>query len=367
MSWYTLLTLLALASLAGLLYLVTRYHRFSRIRALGQRHRLLAWLLSLALAALPVGAVALAVNLFTGVVVFLHLVLIWLLCDLVGALLKRITGRCPARYWVGAAALGLTLLWMGLGWCNAHFVRRTAYTVPTQKALSGPVRVVEIADSHLGIPMGAERFARQVDRIRAEEPDLVVIVGDFVDDDTSKAEMLTACEALGTLNPPCGVWFVFGNHDKGYYRYRDFTSRELRAALAENGVTVLEDEIGETDCGLTLIGRQDRSVGDRASARALTESLDPSRFLLMLDHQPNDYEAEAAAGVDLVLSGHTHGGHIWPAGLIGLALGSNDRVYGRERRGATDFIVTSGIAGWAIPIKTGTFSEYVVIDLTPAE
>lgn len=317
------------------------------------------------LAALPIGAVALLVNLFTGVVVFLHLVLIWLLCDLAGGILRRITGRRPTRYWAGAAALALTLLWLGLGWCNAHFVRRTAYTIRTDKALSGPVRVVEIADSHLGLPMGAERFARELERIRAEEPDLLVIVGDFVDDDTTKAEMLTACEALGRLHPPGGIWFVFGNHDKGYYRYRDFTSRELRTALAENGVTVLEDEIAESDLGLTLIGRQDRSVRDRASAQTLTEGLDRSRFLLMLDHQPNDYAAEAAAGPDLVLSGHTHGGHIWPAGLIGLLTGSNDRVYGLERRGETDFLVTSGIAGWAIPIKTGTFSEYVVIDLIP--
>ena len=83
----------------------------------------------------------------------------------------------------------------------------------------------------------------------------------------------------------------------------------------------------------------------------------------MLDHQPNDYDAEAQSGADLVLSGHTHGGHMWPAGLIGLAMGSNDRVYGTETRGETTFVVTSGISGWAIPFKTGTHSEIVVIDV----
>lgn len=66
---------------------------------------------------------------------------------------------------------------------------------------------------------------------------------------------------------------------------------------------------------------------------------------------------------DLVLSGHTHGGHIFPAGLIGLISGANDKVYGAEHIDNTDFVVTSGISGWAIPFKTGTISEYVVIDI----
>ena len=365
MSWRLLLIVLGIASLAGLFFIVTRFRRFSRLKALGTRSPLLSWLAALLAAVLPVGAVALFVNLFTAVVVFLHLVLIWLLCELVGWILRRIRRTAPRRYWVGAAALILTCGVLAAGWCSAHFVRRTAYTIRTEKALTAPVRVVEIADSHLGVTLGAERFARELERVRAEEPDLLVIVGDFVDDDTTAEEMRIACEALGTLKPRYGIFFVFGNHDKGYYQYRDFSSAELRSALAENGVTILEDGIGEPDCGLTVIGRQDRTARDRASAQKLTEALDRSRFLLMLDHQPNDYAAEAASGADLVLSGHTHGGHIWPAGLIGLALGSNDRVYGYEKRGDTEFIVTSGIAGWAIPIKTGTFSEYVVIDILP--
>jgi hypothetical protein len=67
--------------------------------------------------------------------------------------------------------------------------------------------------------------------------------------------------------------------------------------------------------------------------------------------------------VDLVLSGHTHGGHLFPIGPISIRLGMNDLVYGTEKRGDVTFLVTSGISGWAIPFKTGTFSEYVVIDI----
>ena len=82
---------------------------------------------------------------------------------------------------------------------------------------------------------------------------------------------------------------------------------------------------------------------------------------MVLDHQPNDYDAEAESGADLVLSGHTHGGQLIPVNLfISLA---NDKTYGMEKRGNTNFIVTSGISDWAIKFKTGCRSEFNVIDV----
>ena len=92
--------------------------------------------------------------------------------------------------------------------------------------------------------------------------------------------------------------------------------------------------------------------------------LDPTKYIIILDHQPNDYAAEAATGADLVLSGHTHGGQMLEINLVGALIGSNDRTYGMETRDRTTFIVTSGISDWAIKFKTGCRSEYVIIDVT---
>ena len=128
---------------------------------------------------------------------------------------------------------------------------------------------------------------------------------------------------------------------------------------------ILEDECVLLDGGFYLIGRRDRSMRARKSMEALTQGLDRSRFAILLDHQPNDC-AQEQGRVDLVLSGHTHGGHIFPAGLVGALTGANDIIYGKEERGSTTFIVTSGISGWAIPFKTGTRSEFAVIDVVPA-
>ncbi len=364
MLWQLLTLGFALLTLAMALTLVVCFHRFSFLQRLAKKHRFLSWLCAIALPAALI-APFLAINIYTALVVVLHLFVIWILCDLVALAVRKLSKQARRRYYAGAAALLLTALYLGYGWYQAHHVYVTRYTLGTQKALSGPVRIVELADSHLGITLDGDSFSAQVDRIAAEHPDLVVITGDFVGDDTLAVDMHAACRALGRLHPTYGICFVFGNHDKGYYQYRDFDSAELRQALAEAGITVLEDESLPLDCGITVVGRQDRSTPGRMSAAQVLEGTDPADYRLMLDHQPNDYAAEAAAGPDLVLSGHTHGGHIWPAGLIGLATGANDRTYGMEQRGDTVFLVTSGISGWAIPFKTGTFSEFVVIDLIP--
>ena len=85
--------------------------------------------------------------------------------------------------------------------------------------------------------------------------------------------------------------------------------------------------------------------------------------MIVMDHQPHDYKNEADANVDLVLSGHTHGGQLIPINIIGELIKANDKTYGYEKRGETNFIVTSGISDWAVDFKTGCKSEYVVIDV----
>ena len=277
---------------------------------------------------------------------------------------RRASGRTFRRYWAGAAALVLTALYLCCGWYCAHHVFITRYRFETDKDLGRQsLRVALLADSHLGVTLDGEGFARQMERLRAEEPDLVVVVGDFVDDDSTREDMLRACQALGELRPPLGIYFTYGNHDKGYFRYREFSERELRDALAENGVTILQDEKVLLNGRVYVIGRQDRTARNRAGMEELTAGLDGSAYMILLDHQPNDYDSEAASPVDLVLSGHTHGGHIFPCGIIGLLTGANDRRYGTETRNGTEFVVTSGISGWAIPFKTGAISEMVIIDI----
>ena len=360
--WIIIMLALGLTALAAFAYLLTRFHGFSFVKVMEEKSRLLSWLAAL-LPLLLTGVFWLRFNVTTLFVVLLHLMAAFLLCGLIALLIRKL-GKWDVPYDLeGAAAILLTVVYLGIGWYNGHHVSQTDYRFETDKALKRDYRIVAIADSHFGITQTGQTFRREMERVQALNPDAVVIVGDFVDDDTDRKDMIEACKALGELQTAFGVFFVYGNHDNGYYKYRNFDSAELRDELEKNGVTILTDENVLLDDSLYLIGRRDRSDSSRMPMDVLMTGLDRNKYSVVLDHQPNDYDAEAAAGADLVLSGHTHGGHIFPAGQIGLLMGANDAIYGVSRRGDTSFVVTSGISGWAIPFKTGTFSEIVVIDL----
>ena len=352
--WIFIIGFMLSACGAGVFYLLTRMRRFHRIR--DSKH---PWLYAF-VCLLPL-FIGFFFSSFTTAVVMLHLILFWALCDLVGYFVGR--KKTLKRYYQGALAIAVCTVYLAFGWYNAHNVQRTVYRFETDKELAHGLRIVLIADAHLGELMSSERFIDELEKIQDCEPDLVVVCGDYVDDDTEREDLLEATEALGRLRCTYGTYYVFGNHDKGYMNARDFTETDLRNVLTENGITILEDEIVPIGESFELIGRQDRSESTRSSIAELMAQTESEKYSIVLNHQPNDYDREAAAGVDLVLSGHTHGGHIFPAGIVGLMMGANDKVYGAEQRGETNFVVTSGISGWGIPFKTFAISEYVVIDI----
>lgn len=362
--WLILFGVMAVLACFAVVYLTRGFHRFRVLERLGEKHRLLSWLLTL----LPVAGILCwyFFNAYTMLVVLVYMLIIWVLCDLTAAVIRKIRKKERTRNYAGGAALLISAALFGSGWFFAHHVFATHYSFRTEKALFGkPLRIAMLADSHLSVTLNGSDFAEQIRRIRAENPDLLLICGDFVDDETTKADMLEACAALGTTVTDFRTFFCYGNHDKGYYSYRNFTVDELERALKDNGVRVLQDEVVPFGDEIALIGRCDRSAEDRVPIADLAAGQEGACYQIVMDHQPDDYAAEAAAGVDLVLSGHTHGGHMFPAGQFGLLIGANDRIYGTERRGQTDFLVTSGISGWAIPFKIGCISEYCIIDIVP--
>lgn len=354
----------------GVLYLASRFARFlAALKILRERKRT-CFAVGMVLMALLLFVSGAAFGAINAAILILHLTVAWLFCDGIGRLLEKKRGREFERYYAGIFAIGITAAYLACGWYLAHHVWRTEYVLSTDKPV-GNLRIALFADSHVGNTFDGEEFLTHVKAMQAEQSDIVVVAGDFVDDDTSREDMVAACNALGALKTTYGVYYVFGNHDKGYYgsEYRRYSGDDLAAELEKNHVKVLEDEALLLGGCFYLIGRQDRSQDQRGSGRAsmeeLTAGLDADKYSIVLDHQPHDYDAQEAAGVDLVLSGHTHGGQLFPFHRMGEWLGIDDKSYGLEKRGNTNFIVTSGISDWAIQFKTGCKSEYAVIDVRP--
>lgn len=358
----TLVCLLLLLS-----YLITRLYHFQWMQKLTHHKKWISVFIGI-VAVIVLGVImSITVDGINMVICFMHLGGMWLVCDGISYVVQKVRKKPFKRYYAGLFAITGTLLLLGIGWYYAHQVYETDYQITTEKDLAGePIRIVQITDSHVGSTFHATKFEEYLQEIQTLTPDVLVITGDYVDDDTTKDDMKKSCEALGRIQAKYGVYYVFGNHDKGYSKecLRGYTGDDLKAELEKNHVTVLEDEAVLIDQRFYMIGRQDAGVLERASMSQLVEGLDTSKYMVVLDHQPTDYDAQKEAGVDLVLSGHTHGGQLFPATYVGEWTGVNCYTYGIKRMGNTDFIVSSGIGDWTIQFKTGCISEYVVIDIS---
>lgn len=363
------------------IYLINRFTKFSLINKLSGNNAKKTKFFSACIVLLIVILSIIIFDSLNTAIIMIHLGIIWLICDAFSAivtfsknrLLKLNTTDATTKncslYCAGIAAITITAIYLCFGWYLAHHVSPTYYTVTTDKTVA-PLRIVQFADSHIGTTFHADGFAKNIEKLQAANPDIVLITGDFVDDSTSKEDMLESCKALGTLNTKYGVYYSFGNHDKGYYgsEHRGYSGDDLIAELSKNNVIVLQDEIVELPNGYSIIGRQDKSeeqFSKRATMNELAALVDMNNFSIVLDHQPNDYANEKASKVDLVLSGHTHGGQLIPILYVGEWIGANDKTYGYEKQDDTNFIVTSGISDWAVKFKTGCKAEYVIVDITP--
>ena len=369
--WAVLMAVLFIAFIGGIFYLIGRLRKFQWMRKAAGGKKKLEILLGAVIVIIPAAIVWVAWGQMNAIICILHLIVFWAVSDGIFALVKKLRKKEFKRYYAGITAIVFTIVYLAAGWYGAHHVWEKNYTIETDKAV-GNFRVALLSDSHTGTTFHGDGFSEHMKEIGKQNPDVVLVAGDFVDDDTTKEDMIRCCQALGEMKTTYGVYYVFGNHDKGYYPsdYRGYTGDDLIAELEKNGVTVLQDQNVLIDNRVYIIGRQDRSEDvekgkGRADMATLTQDLDDSKFSIVMDHQPADYEAQAASGVDLVVSGHTHGGQLFPLMNIEnlTGLGGDDKVYGYEKRGNTNFIVTSGISDWAIKFKTGCRSEYVLIDI----
>ena len=360
--WLIILIAVLAAVLGGVVYMTVSVARFSVIQTAAGEKKWLRYVISFLCIAIVFAISALAMSIVNAMIIFLNVMMFFMAYGGAFRIIRRLSGRELPFDRQGLLAILTTVVYLAVGYYLLHHVWQKDYDLKTSKPVS--LKIAMFADSHIGTTFDGESFAEQMKTIEAQSPDIVLLPGDFVDDGSKKEDMLKACEALGKMNAKYGVWYSYGNHDEGYYNSRDFSAAELEEALRANGIHILSDEYELVDDSFYVVGRKDSSLGERKTMDELLEGVDTSKYIIVLDHEPNDYDNEAASAADLVVSGHTHGGQLFPVTYVGEWFGINDRTYGYERRRGTDFIVTSGISDWEIQFKTGTKSEYVIINVS---
>ena len=362
MIWVLMVSGAIAASVFGIAFLVMSIGKFGFFKKIGKENKFLKILLPLVVVVGVFGFFSYAMSVINAVVIIVYIRIFFLLSELLAKIVSKISGKKFSHYWQGLLAIVCSVFYLVCGYYLCVNVVEKDYNLITDKKV-GTLKIAMFADSHIGAVFNGESFARQLKVIEKQSPDILIIPGDYVKKKKKKSDMEACCRALGEFKARFGVYFAYGNHDEGYFNKRDFSAEDLRESLSKNGVHILEDEAMLVDNRFYVVGRCDKSKIDRMSMDELLQNVDNDKYIVVLDHEPNDYENEALSDADLVVSGHTHGGQLIPITYIGQWLGFNDRTYGYEKRNKTDFIVTSGISDWAIKFKTGCRSEYVIINV----
>lgn len=318
------------------------------------------------------------INIFSTVaLVVFHIVGIALCMEVINWSIKLILkrkNRCSNNlvwnkvYRCGLIPIIVTVIILCYGFWNMKNVIETDYTIHTQKNIREEgYRVAMIADLHFGTVINKEALQRRCNEVENTNPDIVVLCGDIVDQSTTYEEMEDAIELLGNIHSEFGTYYVYGNHDLSSYSSKpNFTESKLKKALSDNGIHLLVDEKYEINDDIVVVGRDDASFtkdAKRKSGQELLKEVDENKFILLLDHQPLELKNNSRLGVDLQLSGHTHGGQIWPTGILSQMFGWEELNYGYEKIGDYQVIVSSGIGGWGYPIRTGAHSEFDIIEI----
>lgn len=310
-----------------------------------------------------------------GVVVVLHIITISLLMDLINYIFKLVGRRRNLTYYKwkivynsGIVPIIVSVIILAYGYWNMNNIVESDYMIYTNKDIREEgYRVAMISDLHYGTVMNSEKLQKACAEIEKSAPDMVVLCGDIVDEKTNLEQMQEVAEILGSIKSKFGVFYVYGNHDDARYSsIPSYTKGELWNELSSNNIHVLVDQSYEINDEFIIIGRDDEGFSKeegRKSSEDLIANIDKNKFILLLDHQPSDLDENSFLGYDLQLSGHTHKGQIWPFGLISELFNFNELEYGYEKIGNYEVIVSSGISGWNYPIRTGSKSEYLIVDI----
>ncbi|GGT30804.1 metallophosphoesterase [Streptomyces chromofuscus] len=266
---------------------------------------------------------------------------------------SRVIAGAAAAAAVGTVGAGT------YGVLNGPGVKRVTVPLAKLPRAGHGVRIAVVSDVHLSPVLGRGFAQKIVDTINATQPDLIAVVGDLVDG--SVQDLGPAAAPLAQLRARHGAYFVTGNHEyfSGAEQWVEQV-RRLGLRPLENARTELPwfDLAGVNDVAGESEGQGPdfaRALGDRDTARAC----------VLLAHQPVQIHEAVRHEVDLQLSGHTHGGQLWPGNLIASA--ANPTLAGLERYGDTQLYVSRGAGAWGPPTRVGAPSDITVIELASTQ
>ena len=216
------------------------------------------------------------------------------------------------------------------------------------------LRIAFVSNFHLEekTPVGfVEQFVKKINSVK---PDLLLYGGDITEGFGEAEKMEKFEKLLNSIKPAYGVYGVLGNHDR--------VSRTGSSSFySRAGIIILKDSIIVSGRSFVLVGRNDSRDEKRKSAHELLMEVPEKLPVIVLDHRPTEMEQLSETSADVVFSGHTHHGQLFPINLITNKV--YELSYGYIKKGETHFFVSSGIRLWGPPVRTVDKSEIMVVDI----
>lgn len=297
---------------------------------------------------------------------FIYFLLFFIILDIIFIILRLLNVQItPAlNFYGGLTVILLTIGFVSYGLFNATYIKHASYNVSfNEKTAASGMKIVLISDLHLGAVNSENRLEEIVDEINRLKPDLVCIPGDIFNDYFgSIKDPEKAIATLKKLKARYGVYASLGNHDAGK------TFSQMLDFLDRSNITLLNDEYTNIDDRLILVGRLDPNpIGGfgelkRSDIGELFEQMNPSLPVVVMDHTPIHLD-EYGEAVDLILSGHTHKGQVFPGNLITKQIFEVDYGYYQRDENSPHVVVTSGVGTWGMPMRVGTNNEIVSIQI----
>lgn len=231
------------------------------------------------------------------------------------------------------------------------------------------LKIVQLTDIHINETTSNHFISNMVEQVNDLKPDYIFITGDTLDLRLEPFVNKQFASIFAQLEPKFGTVIIFGNHEHyGIEREPNNSNQSVIDAFEAGNMKVLQDDvIYDSNSGIYIIGRDDfivRNFGKtRASLSELMQQIDVNQPTILLDHQPQDLVEPAKLGIDVMYSGHTHAGQIFPMTLVVDSMYQNPWGRYTSPNGHFTSIVSSGYGLWGPPIRLMTRAEIVVTEL----
>ncbi len=279
---------------------------------------------------------------------------------------------------IGSVVVACAVATCLYGIFNARNIKVNEYSVTVNKSCGSDkhLKAVLVADLHMGYAIGVDHITNMVEKINAQDPDIVIIAGDIFDNSYDGMDDPEGIKAqLKSIKSKYGVYAVYGNHDIDEKILMGFTfdwggkqlhSEKMTNFMKECNIKLINDESVLINDEFYLVGRRDTDKpgtedGTRAEISELTKDLDKTKPIFVLSHEPDELQKTADAGADIDFSGHTHDGQLFPGNLtIGLFW---ENPCGMIKKDNMYSIVTSGVGVYGTFMRVGTDAEICAVDI----